>query len=410
LLWYQSRQAHQDGSGLVTRKVQSWSDGYKAVGEVPRGTSGSRLPDGDTAGKRAPSRLSFEKTITVDESHAARHLAGKGIRVLRPRDGPPDGGVRAARSAAVPSSRSEHRGTASRMRHLAPTPMGMRGDGQVHPGRDRPAPPGLSGRSVRRTGASGRRDNERFVVDRERHEQRLVRQHGGGAESEAKGGEDHGIAHLLAKPPVDVGADLGEQGGCIPEQRVALLPHVSDEGGVGESAGLQDVPDPARTPAKPVCAPTAASVMELTLPCWAAAQAPAWRGGSACAVRYGTSTARSGPPASSARDAPSPPACGRQAAGLHVGVEGWVSLVHGEDQWSLAAGPSPPRPAALPRTLAAPPCPADKFATLRREPPPGPPPGRRRNPARRRVFPGHSSVNSYRHLPTRPHRDPAAGR
>ena len=118
--------------------------------------------------------LSFEKTITVDESHAARHLAGKGIRVLSTPEM-----VRLMEECALhgvlPYLQPDQNtvGTRVEMRHLAPTPMGMRVTAKctlVEIDRRRLV---FRAEVFDELEPVGEGMNERFVVDRERHEQRL---------------------------------------------------------------------------------------------------------------------------------------------------------------------------------------------------------------------------------------------
>jgi len=71
--------------------------------------------------------LTFEKTITVAESHAARHLAGKGIRVFSTPEM-----VRLMEECALEGVQpllqpgQNTVGIRVEMRHLTATPMGMR--------------------------------------------------------------------------------------------------------------------------------------------------------------------------------------------------------------------------------------------------------------------------------------------
>jgi fluoroacetyl-CoA thioesterase len=118
--------------------------------------------------------LTFEKTITVNESHAARHLAGKGIQVFSTPEM-----VRLMEECALegvlpylqPNQNTV--GIRVEMRHLAATPVGMRVtarctlveidrrrlvfQAEVHDELDK----------------VGEGVNERFIVEREKHEQRL---------------------------------------------------------------------------------------------------------------------------------------------------------------------------------------------------------------------------------------------
>lgn len=118
--------------------------------------------------------LSFEKTITVNETHAARHLAGKGIRVLSTPEM-----VRLMEECALegvqpllqPNQNTV--GIRVEMRHLAATPMGMRVtarctlveidrrrlvfQSEVHDELDK----------------VGEGVNERFIVDADKQQQRI---------------------------------------------------------------------------------------------------------------------------------------------------------------------------------------------------------------------------------------------
>lgn len=118
--------------------------------------------------------LSFERTIIVDESHAARHLAGKGIRVLSTPEM-----VRlmeeCALNGVLPYLQPEQNtvGTRVEMRHLAPTPMGMRVTARctlVEMDRRRLV---FRAEVFDELEKVGEGMNERFIVDRGRHEQRL---------------------------------------------------------------------------------------------------------------------------------------------------------------------------------------------------------------------------------------------
>jgi predicted thioesterase len=119
--------------------------------------------------------LSFEQTITVDESHAARHLAGEGIRVLSTPEM-----VRLMEECALhgvlPYLQPDQNtvGTRVEMRHLAPTPMGMRVTARctlVEIDRRRLV---FRAEVFDELEKVGEGMNERFIVDRERHEQRLA--------------------------------------------------------------------------------------------------------------------------------------------------------------------------------------------------------------------------------------------
>ncbi len=118
--------------------------------------------------------LSFEKTITVNETHAARHLAGKGIRILSTPEM-----VRLMEECALegvqpllqPNQNTV--GIRVEMRHLAATPMGMRVtarctlveidrrrlvfQSEVHDELDK----------------VGEGVNERFIVDADKQQQRI---------------------------------------------------------------------------------------------------------------------------------------------------------------------------------------------------------------------------------------------
>ena len=118
--------------------------------------------------------LTCEKTITVGESHTARHLAGKGIRVLSTPEM-----VRLMEECALegvlPSIRPDQNtvGTRVEMRHLAPTPMGMRVTARctlVEIDRRRLV---FRAEVFDELEKVGEGMNERFLVDRDRHEQRL---------------------------------------------------------------------------------------------------------------------------------------------------------------------------------------------------------------------------------------------
>jgi len=121
-----------------------------------------------------PVGLTCEKTITVDESHAARHLAGKGVQVLSTPEM-----VRLMEECALegvlPYIRPDQNtvGTRVEMRHLAPTPMGMRVTARctlVEVDRRRLV---FRAEVFDELEKVGEGMNERFLVDRDRHEQRL---------------------------------------------------------------------------------------------------------------------------------------------------------------------------------------------------------------------------------------------
>ena len=118
--------------------------------------------------------LSFEKSITVDESHAARHLAGKGIRVFSTPEM-----VRlmeeCALEGALPYLQPNQNtvGIRVEMRHLAATPMGMRVTARctlVEIDRRRLVFQAEVHDELEKVGEGV---NERFIVDREKHEQRI---------------------------------------------------------------------------------------------------------------------------------------------------------------------------------------------------------------------------------------------
>jgi len=118
--------------------------------------------------------LTFEKTLTVDESHTARHLAGKGIRVFSTPEM-----VRLMEECALegvlpylqPNQNTV--GTRVEMRHLAATPMGMRVTARctlTEIDRRRLVFRAEVHDEIEKVGEGL---NERFVVDREKHEQRI---------------------------------------------------------------------------------------------------------------------------------------------------------------------------------------------------------------------------------------------
>ncbi len=118
--------------------------------------------------------LTCEKTMIVDESHAARHLAGKGIRVLSTPEM-----VRLMEECALegvlPYIRPDQNtvGTRVEMRHLAPTPVGMRVTARctlVEIDRRRLL---FRAEIFDELEKIGEGTNERFLVDRDRHEQRI---------------------------------------------------------------------------------------------------------------------------------------------------------------------------------------------------------------------------------------------
>ena len=118
--------------------------------------------------------LSFEKTITVTESHTARHLAGKGIRVFSTPEM-----VRLMEECALegvlpllqPNQNTV--GVRVEMRHLAATPMGMKVTARctlVEIDRRRLLFQAEVHDELEKVGEGL---NERFIVDKEKHEQRI---------------------------------------------------------------------------------------------------------------------------------------------------------------------------------------------------------------------------------------------
>jgi len=118
--------------------------------------------------------LIFEKSITVTESHTARHLAGKGIRVFSTPEM-----VRLMEECALegvlpflqPNQNSV--GIRVEMRHLAATPMGMKVTARctlVEIDRRRLVFQAEVHDELEKVGEGV---NERFVVDGEKHEQRI---------------------------------------------------------------------------------------------------------------------------------------------------------------------------------------------------------------------------------------------
>jgi predicted thioesterase len=119
--------------------------------------------------------LTCEKSITVDESHAARHLAGKEIRVLSTPEM-----VRLMEECALegvlpflePNQNTV--GTRVEMRHMAATPMGMRVTARctlVEVDRRRLVFRAEVHDELEKVGEGM---NERVIVDREKHEQRIA--------------------------------------------------------------------------------------------------------------------------------------------------------------------------------------------------------------------------------------------
>jgi len=119
--------------------------------------------------------LTFEKTITVGETHAARHLAGEGIRVFSTPEM-----VRLMEECALegvlpflqPNQNTV--GIRVEMRHLAATPMGMKVTARctlVEIDRRRLVFKAEIHDELEKVGEGS---NERFIVDKEKHEQRIV--------------------------------------------------------------------------------------------------------------------------------------------------------------------------------------------------------------------------------------------
>ena len=118
--------------------------------------------------------LTFEKTLTVDESHTARHLAGKGIRVFSTPEM-----VRLMEECALegvlpflqPNQNTV--GTRVEMRHLAATPIGMRVTARctlMEIDRRRLV---FKAEVYDELEKVGEGSNERFIVEKEKHEQRI---------------------------------------------------------------------------------------------------------------------------------------------------------------------------------------------------------------------------------------------
>jgi fluoroacetyl-CoA thioesterase len=119
--------------------------------------------------------LTFEKTITVTESHAARHLAGEGIGVFSTPEM-----VRLMEECALegvlPFLQPDQNtvGIRVEMRHLAATPMGMKVTARctlVEIDRRRLVFHAEVRDELEKVGEGM---NERFIVDREKHEQRIA--------------------------------------------------------------------------------------------------------------------------------------------------------------------------------------------------------------------------------------------
>jgi fluoroacetyl-CoA thioesterase len=118
--------------------------------------------------------LTFEKSITVTESQAARHLAGKGIRVFSTPEM-----VRLMEECALegvlpllqPNQNTV--GIRVEMRHLAATPIGMKVTARctlLEIDRRRLLFQAEVHDELEKVGEGL---NERFIVDREKHEQRI---------------------------------------------------------------------------------------------------------------------------------------------------------------------------------------------------------------------------------------------
>jgi predicted thioesterase len=119
--------------------------------------------------------LGFEKTITVTENHAARHLAGKGIRVFSTPEM-----VRLMEECALEAvlpylqPNQDTVGIRVEMRHLAATPMGMQVTARctlVEIDRRRLVFKAEIHDELEKVGEGS---NERFIVDKEKHEQRIA--------------------------------------------------------------------------------------------------------------------------------------------------------------------------------------------------------------------------------------------
>jgi predicted thioesterase len=119
--------------------------------------------------------LGFEKTITVTENHAARHLAGKGIRVFSTPEM-----VRLMEECALEAvlpylqPNQDIVGIRVEMRHLAATPMGMQVTARctlVEIDRRRLVFKAEIHDELEKVGEGS---NERFIVDKEKHEQRIA--------------------------------------------------------------------------------------------------------------------------------------------------------------------------------------------------------------------------------------------
>jgi len=119
--------------------------------------------------------LTYEKMITVDESHTARHLADKGISVFSTPEM-----VRLMEQCALegvlpylqPNQNTV--GIRVEMRHLAATPMGMKVSARctlVEIDRRRLVFKAEMHDELEKVGEGS---NERFIVDKEKHEQRIA--------------------------------------------------------------------------------------------------------------------------------------------------------------------------------------------------------------------------------------------
>ena len=119
--------------------------------------------------------LTFEKTITVTEDHAARHLAGKGIRVFSTPEM-----VRLMEECALEAvlphlqPNQDTVGIRVEMRHLAATPMGMKVTARctlVEIDRRRLIFKAEMHDELEKVGEGM---NERFIVDKGKHEHHIA--------------------------------------------------------------------------------------------------------------------------------------------------------------------------------------------------------------------------------------------
>jgi predicted thioesterase len=119
--------------------------------------------------------LTFEKTVTVTENHAARHLAGKGVQVFSTPEM-----VRLMEECALegvlPFLQPDQNtvGIRVEMRHLAATPMGMKVTARctlVEIDRRRLM---FQAEVFDELEKVGEGSNERFIVDKGKHEQRIA--------------------------------------------------------------------------------------------------------------------------------------------------------------------------------------------------------------------------------------------